>query len=174
MKIEKTDCNYQVTECDLKFGEEITLDGEKIFPRPLMTWIKEKGGGEDYYYYRCSKCACCAPSVDLADARIWKLTKYCPECGALRKENCSSLDVERMENWTKAMKEQKTNHTITEVVISDETPKNVRKALQVIQEFCGDKVDCFLCPLSDGEDYSCKLLINKTLPPEFWEIKMED
>ena len=30
MKIEKTECNYQVTECDLKFGEQITLDGELL------------------------------------------------------------------------------------------------------------------------------------------------
>ncbi len=30
MKIEKTECSYQVTECDLKFGEQITLDGELL------------------------------------------------------------------------------------------------------------------------------------------------
>lgn len=32
MRIEKSDCNYQVTECDLKFGDQITLDGESLIP----------------------------------------------------------------------------------------------------------------------------------------------
>ena len=32
MKIKKTECSYQVTECDLKFGEQITLDGELLIP----------------------------------------------------------------------------------------------------------------------------------------------
>lgn len=32
MKIEKTEYGYQVTECDIKFGEQITLDGELLIP----------------------------------------------------------------------------------------------------------------------------------------------
>ena len=36
MKIEKTECSYQVTECDLKFGEQITLDGELLIPASVL------------------------------------------------------------------------------------------------------------------------------------------
>lgn len=34
MKVTKTEYSYQVTECDLKFGEEIILDGQKLIPIP--------------------------------------------------------------------------------------------------------------------------------------------
>ena len=40
MKIEKTECNYQVTECDLKFGEQITLDGELLIPASVLDKIR--------------------------------------------------------------------------------------------------------------------------------------
>lgn len=40
MKIEKTECSYQVTECDLKFGEQITLDGELLIPISVLDKIK--------------------------------------------------------------------------------------------------------------------------------------
>ena len=40
MKIEKTECSYQVTECDLKFGERITLDGELLIPASVLEKIK--------------------------------------------------------------------------------------------------------------------------------------
>lgn len=42
MRIEKSECNYQVTECDLKFGEEITLDGELLIPISVLDKIKGK------------------------------------------------------------------------------------------------------------------------------------
>ena len=47
MKIEKTECSYQVTECDLKFGEQITLGKELLIPasvldRIIAEIIKEK------------------------------------------------------------------------------------------------------------------------------------
>lgn len=42
MKIEKSECNYQVTECDLKFGEQITLDGELLIPISVLDNIKFK------------------------------------------------------------------------------------------------------------------------------------
>ena len=42
MKIEKTECSYQVTECDLKFGEQITLDGELLIPVSVLDKIKEE------------------------------------------------------------------------------------------------------------------------------------
>ena len=40
MKIEKTECNYQVTECDLKFGEQVTLDGELLIPTSILDKIR--------------------------------------------------------------------------------------------------------------------------------------
>lgn len=40
MKIEKTECSYQVTECDLKFGEQITLDGELLIPVSVIDKIR--------------------------------------------------------------------------------------------------------------------------------------
>ena len=55
MKIEKTEYSYQVTECDLKFGEQITLDGELLIPASALNKpYKEDGiyyteGGERLY-----------------------------------------------------------------------------------------------------------------------------
>ena len=40
MKIEKYECNYQVTECDLKFGEQITLDGQLLIPVSVLDKIR--------------------------------------------------------------------------------------------------------------------------------------
>lgn len=34
MKIESSDCSYQATECDYKFGKEITVDGCKTIVIP--------------------------------------------------------------------------------------------------------------------------------------------
>lgn len=40
MKIEKTEFSYQATECDLKFGEQITLDTELLIPISILDKIK--------------------------------------------------------------------------------------------------------------------------------------
>ena len=53
MKIEKTECNYQVTECDLKFGEQIALDGELLIPASVLDEIRAEINAEmekDYGY----------------------------------------------------------------------------------------------------------------------------
>ena len=42
MKIEKTECSYQVTKCDLKFGEQITLDGELLISTSVIEKIREE------------------------------------------------------------------------------------------------------------------------------------
>lgn len=42
MKIEKSECNYQVTECDLKFGKQITLDGELLVPISVLNKIRSE------------------------------------------------------------------------------------------------------------------------------------
>lgn len=53
-------------------------------------WIKHDidGGG----YYDCSRCACVAPCTETADAFMWKLSKFCPDCGA-KMENGGGWDV---------------------------------------------------------------------------------
>jgi len=43
-------------------------------------WVKHNTGHS--IYYDCSLCNCAAPSTDFADSVCWKLSKYCPDCGA--------------------------------------------------------------------------------------------
>ena len=33
-------------------------------------------------YYDCSLCGCVAPCTEMADNFLWKLSNYCPDCGA--------------------------------------------------------------------------------------------
>ena len=40
MKIEKTEYSYQATECDLKFGEQITLGEELLIPASVLDKIR--------------------------------------------------------------------------------------------------------------------------------------
>ena len=47
MKIEKTECSYQVTECDLKFGEQITLDGELLISADVLDEIRAEIDGAE-------------------------------------------------------------------------------------------------------------------------------
>lgn len=51
MKIEKNECNYQVTECDLKFGKQIILDGELLIPVSVLYKIMEEIDDEAEYAY---------------------------------------------------------------------------------------------------------------------------
>lgn len=46
MKIEKTECSYQVTQCDLKFGEQITLDDELLMPVSVLDKIRTEIEGK--------------------------------------------------------------------------------------------------------------------------------
>lgn len=34
------------------------------------------------YYYDCSLCGCVAPCTETADSYLWKLSNFCPDCGA--------------------------------------------------------------------------------------------
>ena len=43
-------------------------------------WIRHDTGHS--IYYDCSRCGCIAPCTETADAWLWKLSKYCPDCGA--------------------------------------------------------------------------------------------
>ena len=60
MRIEKAECSYQVTECDLKFGEQITLDGKLLIPVAVLDKIiaqieqtRDKDKIAEYPYNRC-------------------------------------------------------------------------------------------------------------------------
>lgn len=33
-------------------------------------------------YIECSRCGCLAPSSEYADGMLWKLSSFCPDCGA--------------------------------------------------------------------------------------------
>ena len=50
MKIDKTECSYQVTECDLKFGEQITLNGELLIPVSALDKIRAEIEREADHY----------------------------------------------------------------------------------------------------------------------------
>lgn len=39
-------------------------------------WIKHDT------YYDCSLCGCVAPCTETADSFLWKLSNFCPDCGA--------------------------------------------------------------------------------------------
>lgn len=43
-------------------------------------WIKHDTGHS--IYYDCSLCGCAAPCTETADKILWKLSNYCPDCGA--------------------------------------------------------------------------------------------
>ena len=49
MKIETTECGYQATECDLKYGEQITLDGELLIPASVLDKIKAEIESIEHY-----------------------------------------------------------------------------------------------------------------------------
>lgn len=47
-------------------------------------WIKHDTSRG--YYYDCSLCGCLAPCTETADSFLWKLSKFCPDCGAKMEE----------------------------------------------------------------------------------------
>lgn len=52
-----------------------------VIPQPKMgQWIKHST------YYDCSLCGCIAPCTEMVDRILWKLTNYCPDCGAKMQE----------------------------------------------------------------------------------------
>lgn len=43
-------------------------------------WVKHDTSHS--IYYDCSLCGCVAPCAEVSDNFIWKLSAYCPDCGA--------------------------------------------------------------------------------------------
>ena len=49
-------------------------------PLPKGHWIKHNTPNNTYY--DCSLCGCVAPCTETADSYLWKLSNFCPDCGA--------------------------------------------------------------------------------------------
>lgn len=49
-------------------------------------WVKHDTS-HGMYYYDCSRCGCVAPCTETADSFLWKLSNYCPDCGAKMTES---------------------------------------------------------------------------------------
>ena len=57
-----------------------------VNPQPKMGyWIKHNTPNKTHYY-DCSLCGCVAPCTETADSYLWKLSNFCPDCGAKMEE----------------------------------------------------------------------------------------
>lgn len=73
--------NYNGVETPVGYRKVVDFEVIKNMPSVTPTrkkgkWIKHKD------YYDCSLCSCLAPCTETADSFIWKLSNYCPDCGA--------------------------------------------------------------------------------------------
>jgi len=59
---------------DLEYGSSVTPQIKTAH------WVKHDTGHSTYY--DCSLCGCAAPCTETADSFIWKLSNFCPDCGA--------------------------------------------------------------------------------------------
>lgn len=81
-----------VLNSDIKFTDEVIAElkntafsGDDPNYRFEMIEIKEHKVAhwvEHEKYYDCSRCSCLAPCTEFADGIVWKLSKYCPDCGS--------------------------------------------------------------------------------------------
>lgn len=80
---------YETEKCKSKFDSLATNEFgyvlRKAFengtPLPKGHWIKHNTPNNTYYY-DCSLCGCVAPCTETADSYLWKLSNFCPDCGA--------------------------------------------------------------------------------------------
>lgn len=81
--LEKLNEMNGTTELDEVF--EIVENAPSTTPtRKVGKWEKHDTGHS--IYYDCSLCACAAPCTETADKILWKLSNYCPDCGAKMQE----------------------------------------------------------------------------------------
>ena len=84
--VSRKDVLLQLTGVNLSTkstDELIALFNKRIKSLPSVTPTRKKGKWikhEDYY--DCSLCGCLAPCTETANSFIWKLSSYCPDCGA--------------------------------------------------------------------------------------------
>ena len=55
-------------------------------------WVRHDTGHS--IYYDCSRCGCAAPCTEFCDCFMWKLSAYCPDCGAKMVETQESEEEE--------------------------------------------------------------------------------
>ena len=61
---------------------EICISAQALEQEPKMGhWVKHNTSNNTYYY-DCSLCGCVAPCTETADGCLWKLSNFCPNCGA--------------------------------------------------------------------------------------------
>lgn len=92
-------CEDQMNKCDLHDPYESYVAGQNgecaEEHRQIAEWLKELKQRKEHVgqwqkhedshndvYYDCSLCGCLAPCTETADSFIWKLSNYCPDCGA--------------------------------------------------------------------------------------------
>ncbi len=71
------------TSYDNEKVEEMLKDLPPVQPkqeRRTGQWVKHDTGHS--IYYDCSLCGCAAPATETADSVLWKLSNFCPDCGA--------------------------------------------------------------------------------------------
>lgn len=56
-------------------------------------WVKHDTGHS--IYYDCSLCGCIAPCTEVSDSFIWKLSTYCPDCGAKMGNGLRTVEVKK-------------------------------------------------------------------------------
>lgn len=75
-------------------AKEIIDNLPSVRLKPKMRyWIKHDTGHS--IYYDCSVCGCVAPCTRFGDGFIWKLSAYCPDCGAKMESEDRKYD-----SWT--------------------------------------------------------------------------
>lgn len=84
--------DFEIVMCNGDYKEGLKMLLEKIEKAPPVSpqlkighWIKHNTGHS--IYYDCSRCGCAAPCTETADGFIWKLSNFCPDCGARNRES---------------------------------------------------------------------------------------
>ena len=57
---------------------------------PKGHWVEHNTPNSTYY--DCSLCGCVAPCTEFADGFLWKLSNFCPDCGADMRADKSEED----------------------------------------------------------------------------------
>ena len=78
-----TDCKEydQEKHCCHRWSKVIRDTVEEMKQEPKTGHWEEHNTGHSTYY-DCSLCGCLAPCTETADSFIWKLSNFCPDCGA--------------------------------------------------------------------------------------------
>ena len=82
--LEKAENQYYLGTIDEQTKNKIIKFINALPPAQLEQkrgrWVRHDTGHS--IYYDCSLCGCAAPCTEFSDSFIWKLSTYCPDCGA--------------------------------------------------------------------------------------------